>query len=824
MLTAAGTSVSGQEPQAAPDPGSRARLLELLRNAPPAPIHPGSRTGAAAESDAPEARQQIGIDLSNGLGFLESRDAMPRTIGAGSSPSHRGEDPTGPGGSGPAPGTRQDGDSQPIEIAAVTPPTPLVNPLNFPFRTVYKLLMRFTSGGNSYHYVCSAASIGAFHLLSAGHCIYNHDPNSDGNTSDAGFAVEVWAWAAQTDQVNPSGVVDHPYGEAKATYLRTYTAWTASQDLNHDMATITLNRRVGDRSGWMGRETNTPVSSLNFSGYPSETPYVPSGTPYQYPGFDSGNVYSYSTYRINMGAYIYGGHSGGPEWRFDSGAGERWIQGVNSTSNRIGSASGTLLTNEKFDDLANNIAADEAARPPTARADLIEYLFSTSAKALLTDTVSPGGTVTVEYNVLNAGHATATNVVLDFRLSTDSNITTSDTALGTLSLGSIAANTYTNSTTTLTIPINQSTRSYYVGWILSTSASEYASDDNTVVIADETLTVTLAPDLVTINPGVSTSTLFTGASFVASATAHNQGTAAASSTTLRYYLSTNSTISTSDTQLATDAVPALSIGATASLSEAVTAPLSPGSYWIGACVDTVSGELTTGNQCSSGVALTVIGRPDLRTMTPLVSKTVLITRETFTVSATIDNLGGSASTSSTLRYYASTDATISTADMQLGSEAVAVLGAGVTAVYSEPVEAPRAPGTYWIGGCVDVVLDESVTSNQCSTGVAVTLTHFTDDSLAAGTTITAIHFQEMRTKANLLRSTRGIAAAVWTDASLTNTLAKAIHLQEIRAALAAVYSYDNAPQPTYTNPSISAGDPIRAIDIIETRAAIVARP
>jgi V8-like Glu-specific endopeptidase len=823
----ASAALAAQEPQAVPESRPRARLLEQLRTAPPAPIHPGSRAGRLPESAAPERRRSIGIDLSTGIESVAPvPTGVPDSGESLSSPPQPGQSPTFPEPHRPRPDGRLEAGADPVDIAAVTPPSPLINTLTFPYNSVHKLLMRFESGGEDYYYVCSAGAIGSFQLLTAAHCIYNHDPNNDGSTSDADWAAEVWAWAAQTDQVSPIGDVDFPYGEAKATYVRSYSGWINSQDLNHDMAVITVNRRVGDRTGWMGRETNTPVSTLNFSGYPAETPYVPAGTPYQYPGGDAGNVLSYTTNRIGLAAYVYGGHSGGPAWRLDN-TGGRWIQGVNSTSNRVGSANETRLTNEKFTDIDNYLADDETNRPPVAKADLIEYLFSTTAKDLLANTVNPGGTLTVEYSFFNAGHIFANSVQLDFRLSTNTVISTSDTPLGTRFLGNTSPNAGVNSTVTLTIPANQPTGTYYVGWIMSTATPEYNTDDNTVVISDETLTVALTPDLSTTSPGVSATQFPTSQSFVVSATVQNQGSAAAPASTLRYYVSTDATISSSDTLLGTDAVPVLSIGASSALSETVTAPASTGTYWVGACVDTVSGEIATSNQCSSGIQIGVTGRPNLRTINPGVSKSALLTRETFVASATVENIGTTSSAATTLRYYVSTDATITTTDTQIGTDAVATLiGGGATAAYSETVQAPATPGAYWIGACVDAVLNETVTANQCSTGVPIVLTHFTDDSLTAGMTVKAAHFVEMRMKVNALRSARGIAAAVWTDASLTasSTVIKAIHLQEIRDALAVVYSYDQAAVPAYTNAANAAGSPIRVIDIIETRAAIVARP
>ncbi len=67
----------------------------------------------------------------------------------------------------------------------------------------------------------------------------------------------------------------------------------------------------------------------------------------------------------------------------------------------------------------------------------------------------------------------------------------------------------------------------------------------------------------------------------------------------------NSAVSSSDTQVGTDAVGALGALATSSESISLTAPSTAGAYWYGACVDSVNGESGTGNNCSSGVRVTV---------------------------------------------------------------------------------------------------------------------------------------------------------------------------------------------------------------------------
>ncbi|MCG8457703.1 MAG: lamin tail domain-containing protein, partial [Holophagales bacterium] len=55
----------------------------------------------------------------------------------------------------------------------------------------------------------------------------------------------------------------------------------------------------------------------------------------------------------------------------------------------------------------------------------------------------------------------------------------------------------------------------------------------------------------------------------------------------------------------TDPVVPLGSGQSSPESELVGAPTTPGTYWIGACVDAVSGEASTSNNCSAGVQVTV---------------------------------------------------------------------------------------------------------------------------------------------------------------------------------------------------------------------------
>ena len=113
-------------------------------------------------------------------------------------------------------------------------------------------------------------------------------------------------------------------------------------------------------------------------------------------------------------------------------------------------------------------------------------------------------------------------------------------------------------------------------------------------------------DLV-VRASVSEDELTQEQSFTLSVTVRNQGTEQAAATTLRYYRSADATISTDDTEVGTDAVSSLSAGGTSAESISLNAPSDAGTYYYGACVDNVSGESNTGNNCSSGVRVTVSG-------------------------------------------------------------------------------------------------------------------------------------------------------------------------------------------------------------------------
>ena len=113
--------------------------------------------------------------------------------------------------------------------------------------------------------------------------------------------------------------------------------------------------------------------------------------------------------------------------------------------------------------------------------------------------------------------------------------------------------------------------------------------------------------------------------------------------------------------------------------------------------------------------------PDLVVESPSASDIAVQPGASFTLAATVRNRGNERADATTLRYYRSSTATISTGATEVGSDAVDGLDASTTGEHAIDTTAPADPGTYYYGACVDGVDGESDTGNNCSAAVAVTV-------------------------------------------------------------------------------------------------------
>jgi hypothetical protein len=239
--------------------------------------------------------------------------------------------------------------------------------------------------------------------------------------------------------------------------------------------------------------------------------------------------------------------------------------------------------------------------------DLSEYV------AVNKTTVAAGDSVTIDAYDMNLGNAVdATPTTAGIYLSTDATITTSDTLLTTISTTSTLATVsqpgyYDHQAVTLSLPGNLAPGTYYIGGIAdyNNHLAESNESNNTYNVVQVTVTAPPQPDL-SEYVAVNKTTVAAGSSLTVDAYNMNLGNAVdATPTTAGIYLSTDATITTSDTLLTT-----LTTSATlATVSQpgyydhqtvTVSLPgnLAPGTYYIGGLAD-YNNHLTESNETNN---------------------------------------------------------------------------------------------------------------------------------------------------------------------------------------------------------------------------------
>jgi V8-like Glu-specific endopeptidase len=190
--------------------------------------------------------------------------------------------------------------------------TPVSDYAKYPYTAIVELTATFPDHQT---YVGTGVLIDAFHVLTAGHVLYSY--------RDGGFASAIIATPELSGNYQP-------YGTASTTYMRTFTTFT-SYNRTHpgltapgdmDIGLLTLNRSIGNYTGWMsfGYDNNNadfnPGTVYNTAGYPSAGGY--DGRHMQ---FSAGPIAGLSSDGSALQYYqsavtAYGGQSGSPVWRY----------------------------------------------------------------------------------------------------------------------------------------------------------------------------------------------------------------------------------------------------------------------------------------------------------------------------------------------------------------------------------------------------------------------------------------------------------------------------------------------------------------------------
>ena len=336
-----------------------------------------------------------------------------------------------------------------------------------------------------------------------------------------------------------------------------------------------------------------------------------------------------------------------------------------------------------------------------------------------------GGPLVLYATVRNQGDGQADSTTLRYYRSNNDTISIRDTEVSTGPVVSLPASWTSPESSSLTAPSQAGT--YYYGACVDPVPGESNTRNNcsrarTIVVSDDS-----GPDLIVsevyINP---TSPLSPGQSFDIYAKVENIGDARAAPSRLNYFITRSRTGSISGSDIiGRDTVSSLGASEYESESHDSNAPSTPGTYYYGACVNSVPGESNPNNNCSARYPLVVNQppKPDLTAeVVSIGDDNDQYVDETFTFTARVRNIGNASASSSTLRFYRSTNSYISAGDTQLTTRVTRLLSSSGTRIVSaSDLTAPSDTRTYYYGVCVDSVSGESNTGNNCSAGRSVTV-------------------------------------------------------------------------------------------------------
>ena len=230
-----------------------------------------------------------------------------------------------------------------------------------------------------------------------------------------------------------------------------------------------------------------------------------------------------------------------------------------------------------------------------------------------------GDTISVTYRIENIGHDYTGSFYWKLYLSTDRTITTSDTFVDEFSRSSISSGSYSSGTEySVTIPTGMNPGYYYLGMIADNRGQVTELDETNNVVADSgRIDIEEPADLVPQSPSGPTSA-YTGDSVSLGWRINNEGDDSSGWFYWKAYLSTDSTITSSDTLLGSSNY-ASSISGNSyrygNLQVTIPSSLSGGTYYWGIIADTTDyvaeGDETNNEESGNSVSITV-AEPDLR--------------------------------------------------------------------------------------------------------------------------------------------------------------------------------------------------------------------
>jgi hypothetical protein len=317
-------------------------------------------------------------------------------------------------------------------------------------------------------------------------------------------------------------------------------------------------------------------------------------------------------------------------------------------------------------------------------------------------TAASSQTISIPVTVKNQGTATSGLFYIGLYLSTDSNITTADTFLSSEYVSSLAPGEQLSYATTVTIPANIS-GTYYIGAIADIKAKINESDEGNNSLATTPTLITYGPDLIVTSIGTPANAS-SGQTISIPVTVKNQGVGTSGLFYVGLYLSTDSSITITDTFLSSEYISSLAPGEQLSYTTSATIPANiSGTYYIGAIADIKSkiSESNEGNNSLTVNPTSITFGPDL-VVSSISAPSTATAGQSVPLPVTVKNQGTGTAGLFYIGHYLSTDSNITTSDILLGEEYVSSLAPGAQESYTTTVTIPsNVSGSYYIGAIVD---------------------------------------------------------------------------------------------------------------------------
>ena len=369
-------------------------------------------------------------------------------------------------------------------------------------------------------------------------------------------------------------------------------------------------------------------------------------------------------------------------------------------------------------DTANN-CSDAVTVTISGRPDLVVRSVSVSNPA-----PQPGTEFTLNATVYNQGTGPSERADLTYYRSTDRRIEVSDTPVGSDRVSALDPRRKDDESTGVTAPSGAGI--YHYGACVASVALE--SDTTNNCSSAETITVSAPtrPDLIVRLPEIDNDRPAPGSSITVIYQIWNQGDADSGPIQATAYRSRDRNIGPNDEFIATLDIRNIAAGRGLDwvrINQVV--PTAPGTYYYGACVNAVSGESNTRNNCSTGAAITVVEPPDLVLNIFLGGSGPEYVGSTSSVAAEVYNVGqGSAGSSATVRFYRSTNRIFSIGN-QIGTRDFRppAPSGDVRRTLGYTVPHYEDLSTIYYAACVDSVPGESDTTNNCTSWIGTFVFH-----------------------------------------------------------------------------------------------------